>query len=79
MKNPDVIVTGQWGLYSILPMSKRGRAWVKRHLSDGERTVLNGATMCEGGDRCREIVAGMVAQGLRVEVNGVDMKGFRAA
>lgn len=76
--NTDVSINGQWGLYSIRPATARGRAWAKRHLSRGERTVLDGAIMCEGGRACRDIVAAMVRQGLRVEVNGVDMAGFRA-
>ena len=73
----DVAVSGSMGLYQIAPTTRRGRAWVKRHLSKGERTILNGAIVCEGGNRCRDIVAAMVAKGLSVEVNGVDMKGYR--
>jgi hypothetical protein len=75
----DLIISGQWGLYTIAALTKRGRTWTRKHLSGGERTHLNGALVCEGGDRCRAIVAGADKDGLRVEVNGVDMKGFRVA
>lgn len=67
--SPDVNVTGG-GLYMLQPLSRRGRAWCRRNLSDGDRTRLGDAVVCEGGVRCRAIVAGMVEGGLRVEVNG---------
>jgi hypothetical protein len=74
----DVQIVGRWGLYSVMPVSRRGRTWSTRHLSGGERVTIGQAIVCDGGDRCRAIVAGMVKDGLRVEVNGVDMKGFGA-
>jgi hypothetical protein len=73
----DVEVGGSWGLYSIAPLTRAACAWLRKHASSGERTWLHGALMCEGGDRCRELVAGMVAAGLAVTVNGVNMAGFR--
>jgi hypothetical protein len=77
MKALDVIVSGRMGLYSIDPLTVRGCKWMKRHLSKGERTpTSNGGVYCEGGNRCRDIVEGMDRDGLRVEVNGVDMNGF---
>ena len=77
MKTVDISVTGSWGLYAIAPQTTKGHAWVKKHLSQGERTVLRGAVMCEDSRVCREIVAASVEAGLRVEVNGMDMKGYR--
>lgn len=73
----DMTVEGQWGLYSIHTPTTRGKRWRARKLSGGERTTLGDALMCEGGDRCRAIVADAVADGLRVQVNGVNMKGYR--
>ena len=76
MKAPDITIAGS-GFYSIDPASRRGRAWVRRHLSSGERTPTdNGGVWTDSGRACREIVAGMVKDGLRVEVNGQDMTGF---
>lgn len=72
----DVSITGAFGLYSIRPRSKKARTWCQNKLT-GEQTRLAGAIVCEGGDRCRAIAAGMVYDGLHVEVNGVDMTGFR--
>ncbi len=72
----DVSITGQWGLYSITAVTAAGKRWMRRNLSSGERTRLAGALMCEGGDRCREIVRAMDRAGLVVTVNGVDMAGF---
>jgi hypothetical protein len=77
-KSADVRVSGSAGLYRISALTPLGRAWCGSHLSEGERTVLDGDVVCEGGGRCRDIVAGMVADDLRVEVNGVDMTGFRS-
>lgn len=74
----DVDINGQMGLYSLARLTERAQRWTTKKLR-GEQTILNGAIMVEGGDRCRAIVAAMVADGLRVEVNGVDMKGFRVA
>jgi hypothetical protein len=66
----DVNVNGR-GFYSIDPASRRGRAWVKRKLSRGERTPTDhGGVWCDSGRATREIVAAMVADGLRVDVNG---------
>jgi hypothetical protein len=75
-KSADVSVSGSAGLYRISALTPLGRAWCARHLPGGERTVLDGDVVCEGGGRCRDIVAVMVADRLRVEVNGVDMSGF---
>lgn len=73
----DLRIQGSWGLYSITTATPKGKRWQKRHLAKGERSVLpNGDLVCEGGDECRAIVAGAVKDGLAVEVNGVDMKGF---
>ncbi|MGH7177701.1 MAG: hypothetical protein ACREJC_10000 [Tepidisphaeraceae bacterium] len=75
----DLTVTGSWGLYAIAPLTTKGRSWTKRHLTDAIAGAVRGSVMCESGRMCREIVAEAVKDGLRVEVNGVDMKGFRAA
>jgi hypothetical protein len=77
VSSADVSVSGSWGLYRISALTPLGREWCGNHLSGGDRTVLDGDVVCEGGDQCRDIVAGMVADDLRVEVNGVDMSGFR--
>jgi hypothetical protein len=70
----DVMVTGSMGLYAARFATPNARAWYRRHHLHlrGARTVLNGVLVVEGGDRCRDLVAGMVADGLRVEVNGVE-------
>ena len=75
-KKFDVVITGQMGLYGIRAVTPKGRSWVKKHLSGGERTRLGGELMCEGGDRCRDIVGAMDVDGVHVSLNGVDMKGF---
>lgn len=72
----DLSVSGSWGLYSITPRTAKGKRWLKRHCSGGERTYLADALVCEGGDRCRAIVAAADRGKLRVEVNGQDMTGF---
>jgi hypothetical protein len=69
----DVIVTGQ-GYYLITPSTKAGKAWARKHLSDGERTRVGNAIACDSGAQCRDIVAGMLRDGLAVEVNGRDMR-----
>lgn len=75
--NPyDLSISGSWGLYSITPRTARGKRWLARHCSSGERTYVADALMCEGGDRCRAIVAAADRARLRVEVNGTDMSGF---
>lgn len=80
MKRYDISVTGSWGLYTIAPRTVKGRKWLIANCSDGERTWgEDGSLICEGGDNCRAIVAAMVKARLCVEVNGVDMKGFKAA
>jgi hypothetical protein len=75
----DLRVTGSWGLYRIHAATRPGKAWVRKHLRGGERTVLdNGDTMCEGSREIRDIVAAADRAGLSVDVNGQDMKGFGA-
>lgn len=71
----DVTIHGTAGLYSARFETPNARGWFRRNLK-GPRTVLSGALIVEGADRCRDLVTGMVAAGLRVSVNGVDMKGF---
>ena len=78
MKPLDVDVTGQMGLYAIARLTKRAERWTAKKLR-GEQTVHHGCIMVEGGDRIMAIVAAMVAAGLRVEVNGAHMKGFKVA
>lgn len=77
-KKFDVIITGELGLYEIEPLTRAGKAWMDEHLSDGEgeRTRMGDSVICEGSDNCQDIVAGMDKDGLKVEMNGVDMKGF---
>ncbi len=74
----DVIITGEMGLYEIEPLTHAGKAWMDEHLSDGdgERTRMGDSVICDDTDYCRDIVAGMDQDGIRVEMNGVDMKGF---
>lgn len=73
----DVIVTGRWGLYEIRFETAAARAWQKKHASKGERTKLAPNVLaCEGGDRCRDIVAALDRDGLTIIVNGLDMTGF---
>ena len=74
----DLVISGQWGLYTIASPTKRGKTWLRKSLA-GEQTRLHGAIVCEGGDRCRAIVAGADRSGLRVEVNGLDMRGYGAS
>jgi hypothetical protein len=71
----DLKIIGRWGLYSILPKTRVAERWLRANCPP-PRASLHGALVCEGGDRCRDIVRGAVADGLRVEVNGVDMVGF---
>lgn len=77
-KQFDVVITGELGLYEIAPLTRTGKSWMDEHLSDGdgERTRMGESVICEGGDNCRDIVRGMDRDGLKVEMNGVDMKGF---
>jgi hypothetical protein len=77
-KKYDVVVTGELGLYQIEPLTRAGKAWMDEHLSDGdgERTRMGESVICEGADNCRDIVAAMDREGLKIEMNGVDMKGF---
>lgn len=75
-KKFDVIITGQMGLYEIEPLTRSGKAWMDENLSGGERTRMGETVVCEGGDNCRDIVRAMDCEGLKVEMNGVDMKGF---
>lgn len=74
----DLSITGSWGLYSCVMNSQRARRWVEKNV-ESERIGDGNMFYIEGGDRCREIVAGAVKAKLRVEVNGLDMKGFQAA
>jgi len=75
---PDVSVSGSWGLYRVHAASLRALRWLRRHLAEGERTWASVDTIvCEGGRECRALVAGMVADGLSVEVNGVDMCRYK--
>jgi hypothetical protein len=78
LKKFDVLITGEWGLYEIEPLTRAGKSWMDENLSDGdgERTRIGENVVCEGGDNCRAIVRGMDHDGLKVELNGVDMKGF---
>jgi len=75
MKKLDVAISGQMGFYIITPLTPKARKWTGTNLNH----KLGSAIACESGSRCREIVAGMVASKLKVEVNGVDMKGFKAS
>lgn len=73
----DAVITGSWGLYTVAFLTDAGRAWREEHLPKGDEiTEWCGQVVVEGGDRCRAIVAGMDRDGLQVEVNGVNMKGF---
>lgn len=77
MNTYDLSITGSWGFYTIRAQTPKGERWVKKHLSDGERSHdSEGNVLCDDGDYCREIVAAAVRGRLRVEVNGVDMKGY---
>ena len=73
---PDLVISGSWGLYTIEPTTPKATRWVRKHIPSPVK--LHGRIVCEGGDRCRDIVAGADRDGLRVEVNGQDMKGFGA-
>lgn len=72
----DLVVTGT-GLYRIRPATQAARVWIRQNLGR-DRVVLDGDTICDGGDYCRAIVAAAVAEGIRVSVNGEDMEGFGA-
>jgi hypothetical protein len=74
----DVIITGELGLYEIEPLTRAGKAWMDENLSDGdsERTRMGESVICDDAGYCRDIVAAMDHEGLKVEMNGVDMKGF---
>lgn len=75
----DLSISGSWGLYTIATPTQRGKDWAALHLSEdtGERTRdEQGNVVCEGGERCRDIVSGAVADGLNVEVNGTNMAGY---
>jgi hypothetical protein len=76
---PDVMINGT-GFYSITPLSPEGTRWMKRHLSKGERTrdERTGTIYSDDGNAVREITAAIDRAGLRVEVNGTDMKGYAA-
>jgi hypothetical protein len=72
----DIIVSGEWGLYSCTPLTKRARTFVEgKVILDSWQDPAH--FHVEGGDRIRAIIAGMVKDGLRVEVNGADMTGYR--
>lgn len=75
-KKFDVVITGEMGLYEIAPLTRIGKSWMDEHLSGDERTRMNESVICEGSDNCRVIVRAMDRDGLKVEMNGVDMKGF---
>jgi hypothetical protein len=77
-KKFDVVITGEMGLYEIEPLTRDGKAWMDINLSDGngERTRMGESVICDDSDYCREIVRGMDRDGVKVEMNGVDMKGF---
>jgi hypothetical protein len=77
-KKFDVVITGELGLYEIAPLTAAGKSWMDEHLSDhdSERSRIGDSVICEGSDNCRNIVRGMDRDGLKVEMNGVDMKGF---
>jgi hypothetical protein len=75
-KKYDVIITGELGLYEIEPLTRAAKAWMDENLSGGERTRKGESVICEGGDNCRDIVRAMDREGLKVEMNGVDMRGF---
>lgn len=78
LRPADVLVRGKFGLYRMAFRSNEADGWRKAHLTDGERTYSNDGTLAiEGTDRCMAVVAGMVRAGLKVEVNGVDMAGFK--
>jgi len=70
----DVVIQGQ-GVFMIDPLSERAKQWIEENIR-GEQTWLHDMLACEGSRNTRAIVAGMVRDGLNVEVNGVDMKGF---
>jgi hypothetical protein len=79
----DIMVTSTFGssVYAVAPESKRAERWLRQHCPDAIWVEKRGYSYlaCDGARLCRDLVAGAVAAGLRVEVNGVDMKGFRAA
>jgi len=80
-RNPkkfDIAITGKLGMYEIAPLTRAGTSWRDEHLSerDSERTRRGESVICDGMDNCHAIVAGMDRDGLKVEMNGVDMKGF---
>ncbi len=74
----DIDVTGQWGLYVLTPTTLVAKRWMKKHIPK-PTSYGHGVLCCEGSDRCQDIVAGAVKDGLTVSVNGVDMKGFAFA
>ena len=73
---PDVVITGQMGLYEIRFVTEGGTAWFQQHLEYHGRTWHGDALICDSSRMCRDIVAGMDRDGLAVELNGQDMKGF---
>jgi hypothetical protein len=79
-KKYDVTVSGSWGMYTATANTLRGKRWLRVNAPEGpEHTYVNGSLLVEGGNPSRLLVAGMVRDGLAVEVNGVDMTGFSEA
>jgi hypothetical protein len=78
VSRPDVVIDGEWGLYTCTPLTPAARTFVEEQVAvpDWESPAR---FHIEGGDRCRALVAGMVASGLHVTVNGTDMDGFTYA
>jgi hypothetical protein len=72
----DVSVKGSFGLYTLDFLTRKGRTYERKHLSQGDRTHLGEALICEGVRQCAEIIVAMNRAGLAVSLNGVDMKGF---
>ena len=80
----DLMVTSQFGsaIYAVVPESKKGERWLRKSCPDAIWiTTIRGVEYlaCEGRRLCEDLVAGAVKAGLEVEVNGMNMKGFRAA
>lgn len=73
----DVKISGAMGFYSIEAQTRAAARWMNLHVEGVHTQRIGEIAHCDDGGLCREIVAGMVADGLHVEVNGVDMKGFK--
>lgn len=69
-QQPDIIINGEFGFYTIFPESDAGAAWVTANVNAAQWQSQGGAIYCDDTRMAQDIADAAALANLRVLVNG---------